>query len=311
MLNFHDEFTIFDGKIKLSESRKSTIRKSRDAVREKIRKYFSETLGISSPKFWPQGSFVINTALNPLPDEEVDADDGIYLTSIKGSKETWPNPSDIHKYIMDALIEHTHDRSESKTSCVRVLYRNFYHLDIPVYIIDEDTAFLGQTSNDEWIESDSKAFKEWFYSKRENLQNTRVIRYLKAWRDKTNSPFTSIELTIEGINSFSGNTGNDHLALLDTVDNIYRKVSSFRSIFKPVSPFENLWGLKTKEEIDSKIEYLRILSDDIRSALNANSNSKASTIFREIFGDRFPIKNDRENKVSEEILTGAKPWGIA
>ena len=75
------------------------------------------------------------------------------MTHVGENRDSWPLPSSMHNDIINALDGHTQDGCESKTSCVRVQYRNFYHLDLPVYIMDGDDALLGQTSNDEWIKS--------------------------------------------------------------------------------------------------------------------------------------------------------------
>lgn len=121
-MNLNSEFQSFNGAIKLTQSRKDKILNSRNAIREKIRSYFKNELHINQPKFLRQGSFAINTALNPLPDDEVDIDVGLYLKHIdENNKATWPTPKEAHQRVMDALCNHTQDGCEDKTSCVRVI----------------------------------------------------------------------------------------------------------------------------------------------------------------------------------------------
>lgn len=91
MANMNKVFLDFDDEIKLTKAQKDKILVSREAVRNKIRNYFSEQLDLNQPKFRIQGSFVINTALNPIGDNEVDTDDGIYLQHITDN-DTWPTP---------------------------------------------------------------------------------------------------------------------------------------------------------------------------------------------------------------------------
>ena len=103
-MNLHTEFQTFNEAIKLTQNRKERILSSRNAVREKIRSYFKNELHINQPKFLRQGSFAINTALNPLPDDEVDIDDGLYLKHIdENNKATWPTPKEAHQFVIDAL----------------------------------------------------------------------------------------------------------------------------------------------------------------------------------------------------------------
>ena len=56
MAQCNDLFLKFDEKIKLKPGKKESLRTSRNALREKIKDYFAETLKVSKPKFWGQGS---------------------------------------------------------------------------------------------------------------------------------------------------------------------------------------------------------------------------------------------------------------
>ena len=209
MANLHQAFIDFNEKIKLTEFKKADIRRRRDVVRDKIRTFFKDELKYNQPKFQSQGSFTINTALNPINGNEVDIDDGIYLQHVSQDENEWPSPREVHKFIVKALDDHTKDGCESKTSCVRLTYANDFHIDFPIYIMKNGHARLANTKTNTWIKSDSKDFKDWFYNNRKNEQTNRIIRYLKAWRDFTKTDFTSIELTILVVNNFYGNDRDD------------------------------------------------------------------------------------------------------
>ena len=166
-MSLHTSFIDFCSKITISDSKKDSILKSRNAIRNVIRDYFKNELKINQPKFRIQGSFSINTALQPIDDNEVDIDDGLYLEHINPSDtDIWPTPKEIHKTLMDALDGHTKDGCEDKTSCVRVVYRNDYHVDIPIYIMKDSHALLANKKTNEWQTSDSKDFKDWFFENR-------------------------------------------------------------------------------------------------------------------------------------------------
>ncbi|MBN2789644.1 MAG: hypothetical protein JXR69_05605 [Candidatus Delongbacteria bacterium] len=309
MLNFHKEFCDFNKKIKLTKTKKEKILKSRNAVRDKIRTYFKDELKINIPLFKSQGSFVINTALNPKEDIEVDIDDGLYLRHVDEDSDSWPKPNEIHQDILKSLVGHTQDGCESKTSCVRVYYRKYYHLDIPVYIIKDGKAYLARTNDNSWINSDSKEFKDWFYKNRFNEQNSRIIRYLKSWRDYLDIDFTSIELTILGINCFVPNEDRDDKSLYNTLYKIINTLKSENSISKPVSPYEDLWKDLSDYQKSKRISNLEDFLDDINTALNNNSGNRASLVFRELFGECFPLKKEQEQEEIKEYTTGAKLWG--
>lgn len=309
MNNFNKDFCDFNSDIKLTKSKKDKILASREAVREKIRNYFKNTIEENIPKFQSQGSYVINTILNPLKDEEVDIDDGVYLKHL--DENNLPKPSEMHELIIDALKGHTQDGCLSKTSCVRVQYKNFYHLDLPIYVIKSDKAFLAQTSTDEWINSDSKEFREWFYSNRKNEQTSRIIRYLKSCRDYLKLDITSIELTILVNNYFVEEQNRDDSSLLKTVLAIYNYLNLNKAVFKPVSPYEDLWEDLSNDEKNKKIEIWKELYEELYTALYNDSEYKCSLILRELFGERFKLREKDDDKVTvTQIKSGAKPWGI-
>jgi len=312
MVDFQDEFKTFDEKIKLTESKKASMRISRNAIKKKIINYFKDHLEITAPIFTTQGSFVINTALNPIENEEVDMDYGVYLQDQSENEEDWITPRKAHKRIIDALEGHTQDECISKTSCVRVLYRNFYHLDLPVYIMKNDKAFLAQTECNEWINSDSKEFRNWFYENRNDVKLSKMVRLIKAWRDFTKTEMTSIEITILTVNCFNNEREREDLVLYDTVANIYDEILISRKVEKPVSPFEDLWENYSEDKKDEIIEMVKQFRDDLNIALSNTSNHRGSVILREVFGERFPLKKDEENgeRYRQQLRSGVKPWGV-
>lgn len=247
MTNLHQAFIDFDSKIKLTKKKKEELLHRRDVVRDKIRKYFKDELKLNQPKFMSQGSFTINTALNPIGDNEVDIDDGIYLQHLLENETTWSTPKEAHKLITDALEAHTKDGCKDKTSCVRLIYAGDFHIDLPIYVMKKNHAKLADIELNKWIASDSKEFKDWFYKYRENEQTNRVIRYLKAWRDYRRFDFSSIELTILAVNNFCKDELDD-VALHNTLNKCLQSLNKNSKILKPVSPYEDLWKNYSKEK---------------------------------------------------------------
>ena len=309
MANLHQAFIDFNEKIKLTEAKKNDIRRRRNIVRDKIRSFFKDTLKYNQPKFQSQGSFTINTALNPINENEVDIDDGIYLQHVSQDENEWPSPKEAHKFIVEALGDHTKDGCESKTSCVRLIYANDFHIDFPVYIMKNGHARLANAKTNTWIKSDSKDFKDWFYNNRKNEQTNRIIRYLKAWRDFTKTDFTSIELTILVVNNFDGDDRDD-AALYQTLKKCIQALNTNKVIEKPVSPYEDLWENYSESKKNTLIQKLSNLMDDIVTAINNQSDNRASIIMREQFGDRFPKLNDKTTTPIKEFSIGAKPWQL-
>lgn len=307
MTNLDIEFKQFNDTIKLTEARKEKILNSRNAIREKIRTYMKNKLKLEQPKFMWQGSFAINTALNPINGNEVDIDDGMYLNHLsKIDERLWPSPKEVHNMILAALEGHTQNGCEDKTSCVRVIYNNFYHVDIPVYIIREGHAKLANIKTNKWEISDSKDFRDWFYKYRKDEQANRIVRYLKAWRDFNVYDFSSIELTILVVNNYVQDA-DDGQSLSATVEKIYSDICMNRKVVKPVAPRENLWCEKTNK-IDTLIFNFEQLKKDLKSACTNKSKNRATLILQEQFGDRFPVITDKCQEDTNEYSWSPKPW---
>ena len=82
MANNHEQFIAFNKTI--NSNKRATLKKNRDALRERIKNYFSrEYPDEIQPKFHWQGSYAMHTILNPLKDENnlgvYDLDDGVYF----------------------------------------------------------------------------------------------------------------------------------------------------------------------------------------------------------------------------------------
>ena len=68
MANNHEQFIAFNKTI--NSNKRATLKKNRDALRERIKNYFSrEYPDEIQPKFHWQGSYAMHTILNPLKDE--------------------------------------------------------------------------------------------------------------------------------------------------------------------------------------------------------------------------------------------------
>ncbi len=100
-------FSVFDSNIRLSDSKVKKLKSNRNALRSKIRDHFKEK-GWGVPKFYSQGSFPLNTNLNPIKieteegdvKEEYDLDDGVYFTCPKADRK---EPTTYHDRIVKTM----------------------------------------------------------------------------------------------------------------------------------------------------------------------------------------------------------------
>ena len=301
MLDLNDLFLDFCDNISLTKSYKDKITKGRDALRDKIDNKFKEK-GRKKPQYCTQGSYAMKTAIMPLGDNEFDLDNGVYLQGYTTNQDEWPATSTVHSWVKEAVSNHTSNTPIDKNTCIRVVYEDKYHIDLPIYIMSNSIAYLAHKSNG-WIESDPKVFTEWFqsYVNEKGQQIRRMVKYLKAWKDYKNIDIKGMAITILVCNNFSITESRDDITLLDTVTNIIDTLEDDFHCYKPVTPTdEDLFGdisVTTKNEI---LNGLNSLKKKLDTAINETCNEKSATdILQKVFGNRFPTGEDINKDISE------------
>ena len=299
MADLHKEFGTYHEKIALSPGKKNSLRKSRDAIRERIRKHFCEKLGVKAPKFHGQGSFAMITTVNPL-NGEFDIDDGVYLQHLDEFDDSnWPAPETIHRWLVEATDGHTNEKPIDKRTCVRVRYAGQYHVDLPSYASLNGKFMLAEKGDNGWHHSDSKALTEWFngYVQTYGEQLQRIVRNLKAWVDYQSQSRgkmpSGLILTVLATRNFSSNERDDR-ALADTVAAISVAVNPIFCVFNPVDNTEELTSRLSDTQKKRFQDAISDLSADASEAINHVSKGKASEVWRGQCGDRFPLVEEEE-----------------
>ena len=134
MANCHDLFEDFDDRIKLSMTKRRSLACSRNALRGKIKDDFRERRDIKTPSFHGQGSYMMHTIIAPA-DEDYDVDDGVYFLVDEEPSQTI---STLHRWVCEAVEDHTDQEPIDKDTCVRVLFKAGYHVDLPIYYLLQD-----------------------------------------------------------------------------------------------------------------------------------------------------------------------------
>ena len=298
MADLNKLFVEFNDKITLSSSKKENLRTGRDALRKKIRDKFSEK-GRNKPKFCGQGSYMMKTTTNPI-DGEYDLDDGVYVQGYSDKEiDEWPSTSTIHSWIKDAVDGHTSTPPVDKNTCVRVIYVNDYHIDLPAYIVKDDIAYLAH-KKDGWVVSDPKAFTDWFIGKvtdrGEQLRS--LVKYLKAWKEYKDIDLKGIAVTILVGENYYSYDNRDDLSLLGTLTNIIETLEEDFKCVKPVAPNEDIFDGYSETKKNSILSGLKNLRDSLQKAIDKEDEKEASDIMIKYFGDRFPQdkSSSKENK---------------
>lgn len=296
MADCSDAFHGFYNVITLCDTKCGNLKQARSAVRNKIRKHFGEVLKRQVPKFHTQGSQSMLTTVNPI-DGEYDIDDGVYLQCIDNNIGNWPTPETVHGWVLEAVKGHTDTPPKDKRTCIRVIYKGQYHLDLPIYGVCLESIYLAEKGEAGWHRSDPKAVTEWFAQqvsgKGEQLRN--VVKYIKAWADFQSKSIelpSSIILTILVSENFIKNDRDD-VAFSGTIRNIIDRVA-YTQITNPVDRSEILSNRLTEAQKINFRNSLVALVGHCSEALREKNKENACKIWQKEFGDRFPIIKDEK-----------------
>lgn len=303
MANNHTQFISFNETITLNDSHKNTLKTNRKAIRERITKYFKENYPNDiQPKFRSQGSFTMDTILNPINDANgsdslvaFDLDDGIYFLSDKFDNSDRLIVSAYHTRLYNAVKNHTSLGATDKTTCIRVEYAAGHHIDLPIYYKTKSLCPKLAHKSKDWIDSDPKEFYEWFNSKaKETPQLRRIVRYLKAWSDYCYSQNENVKmpsgfiLTILASNNYVSNERDD-IALKETLSNMLKTLKVNFSCLRPTTPlYEELLGSSySKTKKDNFMSKLEVFVTSAEQAINETNPKNACLKWSKRFGDRF------------------------
>ena len=208
----------FDGfltNIELVGDGLSSLRTSRDANRDRIKKYWKEELERAAPTFEEQGSFEMGTVIKPI-EGDYDLDDGMYLTCMGDDPQEWEKTATIQGWVCSAVEGATQGDPQKRKRCVRIPYKGGYHIDVPSYGIDSHgttRVYEKEKTPTEFVESNPVALVDWFNDCKKSHDDLRdLVRFFKAWRDYkkgATSKLKSVTMTILVSEHISSNNRND------------------------------------------------------------------------------------------------------
>lgn len=166
-------------------------RDQKDNVLKFIKSELSGYLGIKVA-YWIQGSFKNHTVIRPVrSSDEFDIDIGIYI--FIDAEAHGLNASDTKNLLNKALQAYCLSNDDAKLeapkpNCERVSFPEGFHIDLPLYYVDESTGKCRlATEKYGWIDSDPKLLQTWFNDQIKGLSDAekarlrRVIKALKTW----------------------------------------------------------------------------------------------------------------------------------
>lgn len=328
MANSHELFMHYNRAIKLSDHDRAILIAVRDSLRKRMKGNYlviAKKQGTSVElNFQSQGSYVMDTIIKPLNDD-FDLDDGVYFQGNLSSSQR-PSPQKFHDWVIQAIDkDNEYENITDKPTCVRVRYKQGFHVDLPIYYADNfECPDLADTKRG-WILSNPVEFIAWFEEKtksgfqkafiyeallyaepfekwlsdirKSDCQLRRLVRYMKAWADEKREEMPcGIIMTILVANNFAVNERDD-IAFRDTLVNVRNYLNSNGiKCPRPTSPVgEDLFASTSEND---KLFFMKALNSLILSANNAISATNEKDACKEWekhFGGRFPCHLAKEN----------------
>ncbi len=303
MANCNKLFLDFNKDLRPSSTKIDRMKTSREHIRDKIRDYFMENHPEYSPHFWIQGSANNKVKTQILyKDDTCDLDDGVYFF-----REPDVEAKTLQGWIKDAVNGVTSTTPQHRRKCIRVIYQDAYHVDLPVYCKSDkdDDSIPPELADKEggFSPSDPKDFVEWFHcEKDEERQLVRIVKYLKAWGDNIRNKMpTGLALSLLAVDCISINDRDD-IAIKETLLAIKEKLDNDWTLKMPTTPNDDLFENYDDEKKEYIMEKLGAFIDDAEEALNEPNQQKASKLWKNHLGKRFPLGKDEDTDAKENAL---------
>lgn len=338
MANLQKQFLEFHDAIKLGTYEENGfLREKRDLIIDKLKSKLAERKDDGYPQYersFNQGSYALNTGIQPIRDGDYDIDVGVLLDCHKEDYK----PVELKELVADC-IKHNNRTVEVSRSCVTVTYmkngKPDYHVDLPIYAKSsnayDDTYYLAKgrkgLAEDKrvWQAADPEGINSiinGLYKGNDTYENNgsdqrkqfrRCVRYLKRWRHHKSVGIHSIGLTMAAYHWLEPEVEvkNDGEVLLSLVKTILNNFDYFGrlSINLPITPGGDLLKSVSDEDMATIKERFETLRDNLQSAVDEPDAHEASKTLKKFFGDDFPVvaKTDKAKRSSEApyVSTGS------
>jgi hypothetical protein len=233
--------------------------------------------------------------------------------------------SEVRGWVYDAIKDHT-EKVDSKGPCIRVTYKDGYHVDLVVYAVQEniygEKVFKLAHKSNGWRDANpekllkyiSATIMDKFKDTEDTLTKTnqfrRIVRYLRRWDDEA-LPFES-DAKPSGlayillVNQYLGNklvnvinNKSDDLSALMQISSSVASIYGRISIQKPTPEYEDMFSKINDQDMKKLIERFKALAAVLQKVKNEPKEKEACNLLKKQFGRDFPIP---ENKGAEDSL---------
>jgi hypothetical protein len=268
----NDVLAYHDDGVTLPNPEREEMRRRRNTNRERVKKGLKAREEPSPLEFKSQGSYAMKTMVKH-PEKDYDVDDGVYFAKedLVGPRGAEMTALQVRQMVRDAVDDGSFKKApEVRDNCVRVLYDEGYHVDLPSYRRFTTKDFLGrdtvhhELAGVEWKASDARDVTDWFEKENDaksadkdnGRQLRRVTREIKkfarsrpGWKGQILCGFGVTKLVTE---CFRSDALREDVALHDTMKAIRDRLKYNLIVKHPVTPGDTI----TKGANDPKARFL-------------------------------------------------------
>jgi hypothetical protein len=315
-----------DDRVTLPTPDRTSMRKRRNANRDRLRAGLKKDEKPQPYAFHSQGSYRMRTMIQ-VDDLDYDIDDGVYFyrDALKDSSGTDMSPEDARKMAADALQDDRfNDQPEARDNCVRIYYEAGYHVDMPIYRVSgDDDEVIELASGSQWRNADARGVTRWFEDENDRLSpkddgegqfrrnvrlNKKFARSRSDWKEPMPSGLAITKLCSE---VFRADKEREDRALRQAMTDIRDRLNRDLVIKHPVIEGDTI----TKGNADSKAIFLRDkLTENLKhlDALDRHDCTREDALkaWGKVFNDSwFEDQIDPDDKAAmagPAILTSAR-----
>jgi hypothetical protein len=324
MANTQQLFEIFHSRIRTYYEINKTLQEKKDIIVNRVKGHLAKNKRPSCEPFI-QGSYKMKVGICALKGMDYDIDVGLCFSFDEGAHSA----EEVRKWVFEAVDGHT-ETVETKTSCIRVIYSEGYHVDLVAYARWDDANGVEQhrlahkakgwrpANPPKLVQIVADARKP--FSETEDLatqtdQFRRVVRYLKRWNDHAipkesgdkPSGIALVLLTKTHLTSpalFWDGTPDDRQAL-EIVATAAAQTYGRISAIKPTPEGEDLFAGLSDTAMDNLKKRFTTLSDALIFAKNANDGAEACKELKKVLGEDFPCPDPEEEGMKKALKTAA------
>lgn len=274
----------YNDDVNLPTKERDKMRGRRDTNRKRLKKGLKRNENPDLKKHLIQGSYAMRTMIQRL-DNDYDIDDGaiFHRDELKGPKGADKKPHDARQMVCDALQDDKFNTPpEVRDKCVRILYNEGYHIDVPVYrqwTDDENETHLELSASSAWRESDPRDITSWFKNTvrdkspetKPPYQLNKIVCLLKKWassRPSWNMP-SGLIFSVLADEEYQRKEDRDDEAFIDVLKKIKQRLNAGnKEVFNPTDASEDLAAARSaqmdslQECLTAWLPKLDILTDD-------------------------------------------------